>query len=194
MNREARARRAIIVKHAFNRRLILRIWLILMTLVLVSGVAFYLLAQKRLAEEYFSAHSQIRTTMEMLLPWMIIVYVLGILVTFFLTLFYTRKLAGPVLRFQRELGQLAAGDYQVQINLRRGDELKELASRINDIAAGTAERFSRLKEAREKMRRELEALAAGAKDDEATREQLRNLERALRDMDEVFEKIKLPER
>jgi methyl-accepting chemotaxis protein len=191
VKRGTHARRAIIVKHAFNRRLIMRIWLILMTLVLVSGVAFYLLAQKRLAEEYFSAHSQIRTTMEMLLPWMIIVYVLGILVTFFLTVFYTRKLAGPVLRFQREMDQLAAGDYGVRINLRKGDELKELASRINIIAELTEERFRRLRELQERIREELKELETN---DLSRQDALRDLEKTLREMDEVFAKIKFPER
>jgi methyl-accepting chemotaxis protein len=118
---------------------------------MISGTAFYLLAQQRLAEEFYSAHSQIKTTMEMLLPWMIIVYVLGILITFFLTMVYTRRLAGPILRFDREFNKISNGDYTTRITLRRRDEFQDFAAKVNEVTSFTGNNFRLLSESHEQI-------------------------------------------
>jgi methyl-accepting chemotaxis protein len=133
--------RALIVPNAVHGRLIRNISLILIMLVLISGISFYLLAQKQLSDEFHKAHSQIQSTMEMLLPWMIAVYVVGLIATFFLSILYTRKIAGPLVRFDRELEQLSGGDYTRWIMLRHDDEFFDLAEKINAMSAATAERF-----------------------------------------------------
>ncbi|GBE29098.1 MAG TPA: HAMP domain-containing protein [Bacteroidetes bacterium] len=145
MNRKLfKYNRALIVPNPVHGRLIRSISLILIILVLISGISFYLLAQKQLSDEYYKAHSQIQSTMEMLLPWMIAVYVVGLIATFFLSILYTRKLAGPLVRFDRELEQLSDGDYTRWIMLRHDDEFYDLAEKINTMSSATAERFRQI--------------------------------------------------
>ena len=47
----------------------------------------------------------------------------------------THKVAGPLVRITAALQQLARGDFNVHLTLRRGDSLVELADAINALAA-----------------------------------------------------------
>ncbi len=183
--RTSKQRRALIVPHVSHRRLILKICLILLALVLISGVAFYVLAQQRLAGEFYSAHSQIETTMQMLLPWMIIVYLLGLGAAVLMTVIYTRGLAGPVFRLGRQLDLLARGEFGGQIHLRGGDEFQELAVQLNELSGSMEDRFLQV----EDCRRRLISLADGwMKQEEAahapeTNQLIRQLEAIIADLE-----------
>jgi nitrogen fixation/metabolism regulation signal transduction histidine kinase len=52
----------------------------------------------------------------------------------------THKVAGPLVRINASLAQMAAGHYDVSIRLRRGDLLEELAEGINHLAASLRSR------------------------------------------------------
>ena len=54
----------------------------------------------------------------------------------------THKVAGPLVRINAALQQLTRGDYNVQITLRRGDSLVELADTINALAGSLRARRS----------------------------------------------------
>lgn len=125
-------RRSLLVPGAGQRHWSLHIGTVCMVLLLVSGGLFYLFAQRRLEEEYFKAHSQIATVMDMLLPWMIAVYAAGLAAASFLTLLLTRRLAGPLVGIQRQLEQARSGG-GVRIRLRRDDEFQDLAGSINAV-------------------------------------------------------------
>ena len=47
----------------------------------------------------------------------------------------THRVAGPLVRIQAALEQMSKGDYQVQLTLRPGDSLSELADHVNQLAA-----------------------------------------------------------
>ncbi len=47
----------------------------------------------------------------------------------------THRVAGPLVRIRAALAKLAAGDYNVRIQLRKGDELVEFADMMNTLAA-----------------------------------------------------------
>lgn len=48
--------------------------------------------------------------------------------------FLSHKLAGPLIRVERFLSEIAAGRLTARIALRKGDELVSLADRVNDLA------------------------------------------------------------
>jgi methyl-accepting chemotaxis protein len=56
---------------------------------------------------------------------MIIISVLGI--------YYSHRIAGPAYRMQKDIDRVLAGDKGVRIRLRKGDKLKELASKLNGL-------------------------------------------------------------
>ena len=56
---------------------------------------------------------------------MIIVSIIGI--------FYSHRIAGPAYRIQKEIDKVLGGDKGVRVQLRKGDKLKELASKVNSL-------------------------------------------------------------
>ncbi|PIQ83001.1 MAG: hypothetical protein COV76_00675 [Candidatus Omnitrophica bacterium CG11_big_fil_rev_8_21_14_0_20_64_10] len=63
-----------------------------------------------------------------------------------LTLFYTHNVAGPLVRIKRYLRLMARGEFDLApLYLRRFDELKEVASLINEISSRLGPRFQERK-------------------------------------------------
>ncbi|MBI4343359.1 MAG: HAMP domain-containing protein [Candidatus Omnitrophica bacterium] len=54
----------------------------------------------------------------------------------------THKVAGPLVRIQAAIQQMTQGDYQVNIKLRKGDSLVELAESLNTLASTLRSRSS----------------------------------------------------
>ncbi len=64
------------------------------------------------------------------------VIVLGITVVFFVSwrmLILSHRLAGPIYRLEKDLQDIAKGNFSVRINFRKKDELKSIAEGINRI-------------------------------------------------------------
>lgn len=55
----------------------------------------------------------------------------AILVLSALSIFVTHKIAGPVYRFKKVLGEVSAGNLDISIRLREKDDLKDLAEDLN---------------------------------------------------------------
>ncbi len=47
----------------------------------------------------------------------------------------THQIAGPLVRINSALEQIGQGHYDVQLKLRKGDALQEVAERVNQLAA-----------------------------------------------------------
>jgi hypothetical protein len=56
---------------------------------------------------------------------MIILSILGV--------FYSHKIAGPVYRIQKDIDRVLGGEKAVRVQLRKGDKLKDLASKVNAL-------------------------------------------------------------
>ena len=50
------------------------------------------------------------------------------------SIFLTHKVAGPLVRIKRVLSQMGQGNFSQRIQLRKGDELGELAETVNQLA------------------------------------------------------------
>lgn len=50
-----------------------------------------------------------------------------------LSIFITHKIAGPVYRFKKVLGEILAGNLNVSLQLRKRDDLKDLAEDLNMV-------------------------------------------------------------
>ncbi|MBU4312678.1 MAG: hypothetical protein KJ706_08180 [Candidatus Omnitrophica bacterium] len=65
-----------------------------------------------------------------------VVIVLGIVVVFFVSwrvLILSHRLAGPIYRLEKDLQDIAKGNFSMRINFRKKDELKSIAEGINKI-------------------------------------------------------------
>ena len=55
-----------------------------------------------------------------------------------------QKIAGPVYRFERVCNNMIEGNYTDVIKLRKGDEMQNLASLLNEVVKTSRERMQRL--------------------------------------------------
>ncbi len=58
-------------------------------------------------------------------------FILGLAITFGLSLFFSHFVAGPVYRFQRILDDMKEGKLNMHVQLRKRDEFKEVADAFN---------------------------------------------------------------
>ena len=70
---------------------------------------------------------------EFLLFIMLAIIVVGFVVAY-LTIRFSHRVAGPVFRLRRAMGQLNEGDYSVRVKLRRSDQLSGFAEDFNHLA------------------------------------------------------------
>ncbi|MFP4550225.1 MAG: hypothetical protein ACLFNT_05430 [Spirochaetales bacterium] len=73
------------------------------------------------------------TRLELILPPILINNVLLAIVLALLAVRYSHRFAGPLYRMSTDIRRVLAGEENVRIRLRKNDELRELASRINAI-------------------------------------------------------------
>jgi nitrate/nitrite-specific signal transduction histidine kinase len=63
-----------------------------------------------------------------------------------LTVYFSHKVAGPIYRLERVCSSVADGNYTESANLRRGDELQNLASLLNRLVQVSRERIIALRD------------------------------------------------
>ncbi|MBI4055317.1 MAG: hypothetical protein HY402_04200 [Elusimicrobia bacterium] len=73
---------------------------------------------------------------EIILPSLLVALGIGFLLTVLAGIFYSHRLAGPLYRIHTALQEFAAGKSPGPIQLRKNDELKELAEDINRLLIG----------------------------------------------------------
>lgn len=56
----------------------------------------------------------------------------------FLAIYLSHKIAGPIYRIEKSIGNMAAGDLSMHITLRRGDEMVTLADSVNRLTDSLA--------------------------------------------------------
>lgn len=129
-------RRKYFLKDSSQPALILKVYLMLIAVMFLSGAVFYFIGNKNLTREFFQAHSLIKTTMHLLLPALVIVNIIGLLFASFLVVFFTHSIAGPIHRLKILSDKIASGDLTLEVKFRQRDEIQELASVINNIIKG----------------------------------------------------------
>lgn len=105
----------------------------------------------------FSTNKEFRKGLLVSLLWVFGAGILLVIVQIvMLTVFFSHKIAGPVYRLEKVCHEMIQGKYTSVIYLRKGDELKNLASLVNEVARVTRERLSQLKDAKtEEEKREI---------------------------------------
>jgi methyl-accepting chemotaxis protein len=51
-----------------------------------------------------------------------------------------RRIFGPAVQFKRHIESLTQGDYTSRVQLRRGDEFKDVAEKLNELAEALAQK------------------------------------------------------
>ena len=109
-------------------------------------------------------------------------FMLGLALTFGLSLFFSHFVAGPIYRFQRVLSDIKGGRLNLHVQLRKHDELKDVADSFNQA----------LSSLRNKLREERDSINSVADQIEPLIQKLRKANRNAEasDLERILSEIK----
>jgi len=108
---------------------------------LVKGISTYF--------RDFSGNREFKKNLLVALLWVFGTGVLLIIVQIvMLSIFFSHRIAGPVYRLEKTCHGMIGGVYNEEINLRKSDELKNLALLLNEANSSTCKRLRSLSEAK----------------------------------------------
>ena len=127
------------IDKAFQVQFILKFCILVIAASAISGGALYLLSRDTVTTAFIDSRLSIVTTADYILPSVIASSVVAIILvsiaTFFVVMYLSHRIAGPVYNIKKTLKEVIRGDYKLRINLRKKDELKDLAKSINSVIA-----------------------------------------------------------
>ena len=138
------------IKKEFQRNFIIKFCLLVILGAVVSGTVIYMVSRGTSTTVFENSRIRIRSTADFILPAVLIgtaaTAVLVGFATFFITLYTSHKIAGPLYRIEKDLQKAIEGDLRVKFNLREGDQLQPLASSIESLVATIREDVKELKQ------------------------------------------------
>ena len=146
-------RKQYFLKDSSQPKLIVETYFILMLVMTLTGIIFYFIGNKNLAQEYFQAHSTLKSTMQIFLPALVIVNLVGLAAASFLVVAFTHSIAGPIAKLKNLSEKIASGDLSLQVQFRRTDLVPELAETINTIIQGLNSQIKELKAPLEQLQK-----------------------------------------
>lgn len=112
-----------------------------------------------------------------------------------LAIFVSHRIAGPLFRIERFLGDVAQGDLSQRLTLRKKDELKELAGAINEMTDSLKDRANRLKGAVNmtdlNCKKLMRTLGEGTPDINTVKTEAADLQKSLQDVNECLSEYRL---
>ena len=126
------------IKKKFQRNFILKFFTLLLLGTLISGAIIYLMSRGALTTTFDNSRLAIRSTADYILPSVLlsgaaVMIIIGF-AAIIMTLFASHKIAGPLYRIGKDIDELASGNLNVRFVLRGGDEIKELAYKLDSMA------------------------------------------------------------
>ena len=149
------------VKKEMQFRLIAKVFLVVLVSVVVSATIFYFYSEREIGTSYRLFHIKANNFLDFLLPAVITSFLLSIIIGFIISLFYPHSIAGPLYRVERELLNIGKGDLTIDVVIRKGDEVKDLADNINSMTKELREKIEGIKGAS----REMKEVLLGVKDE-----------------------------
>jgi methyl-accepting chemotaxis protein len=147
------------IEKSFQTNFILKFCALVVLGGLLTIGLLYLLAMKSTTVSFVNSRVVVRTTADFLLPVLIqttaIVVIIVGFATVLVTLLVSHKIAGPLFRIKKVMGELGAGDFSHEFHIRQLDQLQDLADTFNDSIKKMKEKIQALKNDSEKLKHEL---------------------------------------
>lgn len=137
MEKSQNRRRNYFIKKEFQRRFIMKFCLLVALGALISGIIIYAMSLSTVTTSFENSRLTIKSTADYVLPAVllssVIVIILIGLATIMITLFTSHKIAGPLYRIEKDVGEIVAGNLKIRFNLRKDDEIKPLAAALDTM-------------------------------------------------------------
>lgn len=129
-------RRNYLINKDFQLRYVGKIIFGIMLMAFVVAMTVYYTTWARIMDAFYQLADVARQYAPLFISTnfsLIILLVVFMLVAAVLAVFISHKIAGPMFRFERSLEAIANGDLHFQVNLRKSDEFKYLADKVNTM-------------------------------------------------------------
>lgn len=132
-------RKTVFIKKRFQADFSIKFLAIIVIESVLAAGLFYYLSRGTLTAGYSGAVLTIARTRDFFLPTLLLSDLVILAVTALggmaLLVFVSHRLAGPLYRFEKSLGEIAGGDLTHRFSLRENDEMKEMGERLNDFSS-----------------------------------------------------------
>ncbi len=169
------------IKREMQVRLLIRVMLIVVVAIGLSGVFFYLYSRQSVGQSFKQFHVQATTFLDFLLPVVVIALVTGTVTALILTIFFPHKIAGPLYRMERLIKEeVGNGNFTVKFTVRDGDELRDLADALNIMLDRLKDKVGRVNEAATELQHKAQEMAKKDPSSEEAAELAHRLKEALK--------------
>jgi methyl-accepting chemotaxis protein len=162
MSAEKNKRRIFLIDREFQIKFIVKFCLlVILSSVIIMGF-LYFFSSKSTTVVFENSQAVVKSTADFLLPILVQTVIIVTLITglfaVILTLLFSHKIAGPLYRFKEELKLIEEGDVSSTFNIRKYDQLKELAERLNSVKAQLKQSLSIFKSEIKDLENKIEQL------------------------------------
>lgn len=149
MNAQKNKRRIFLIDKEFQVKFIIKFCLLVILSSIIIMALLYFFSSQTTTVVFENTEAVVKSTEDFFLPILIqtviIVTVIIGLFAVILTLLFSHKIAGPLYRFKKELELVKEGDVSSAFNIRKYDQLKEVAGVLNSAKSKLRESLSSLK-------------------------------------------------
>lgn len=142
------SRRSYYIQKKFQLTFIIRFCLIAFGGMALASVILYLLTRDTLTTTFTSSGLAIKETCWIILPSLLItnliVLVCFIIATVFLTLYMSHSIGGPLHQIEKMIDLISEGNLKGQVAFRKGDQLKTIGTRFNDMISSLNNRVRQI--------------------------------------------------
>jgi signal transduction histidine kinase len=139
----------------FQLKFVVRFCVLIIFGAIIMGSIIYLLSLDTTTTVFENSRFIIKSTSEFILPLIIfstvIMTVLVGIISVFVMIMLTHKIAGPLIRFEKYVDKMKDGDISGIICLRASDEIKMLASKFNNMTSVFSEKIDSIKRQMERL-------------------------------------------
>lgn len=139
------------IKKKFQRNFILKFFALLLLGAFISGAIIYFMSRGALTTTFDNSRLAIRSTADYILPSVLLSGIAVMIIIGFaaiiMTLLTSHKIAGPLYHIGKDIDEVTSGNLNVRFRLRGGDEIKELAYKLDNMSQSLSLRAGAIKKA-----------------------------------------------
>ncbi|MFH1289053.1 MAG: methyl-accepting chemotaxis protein [bacterium] len=143
------------IKKAFQLKFVSIFLALIVSGSVILGWVVYEMANQTLSRSFYESHIQIKSTWEIIFPAVVAATLLSIFTTgaicVIVVLVFSHRIAGPLYRFEKNLEEIARGNFTINTRLRKTDEFELLADKLNLLTQELNRRIKDIKTGFEKL-------------------------------------------
>lgn len=188
------------IKRRFQTKFILRFCgLVVLSMVILGVTLFlYLSSRSTVTTAFVNSRLSIISTTDYILPVLIgaslITIILICIATAVVVMYLSHRIAGPLFRIEKGIGEIKEGDLTLKINLRSNDEITKMAECFNGMVESLKDGLLKIKMQSKSLGSQMDDLAALSQGNAFSSQQMRNtlkeLSRKKEELDRAIEYFK----